>query len=52
MNDIRNQDMKMYLNAFFGGVSKFNDSLVGWAGHTDNKSTFESVTGTKKHKWN
>ena len=36
------------LHEFFKGVSRFNSSLVGWAGHRDNKSNFESVEGTKE----
>ena len=40
------------LHEFFKGVSRFNSSLIGWAGHRDNKSTFESVEGTKNHKGN
>ena len=34
------------VNAFFGGVSKFNNSLVGWAGHTkDGGTIFSTVDG-------
>ena len=30
---------------FFGGQSKFNRSIVGWGGHTENGSTLASAKG-------
>ena len=30
---------------FFNGVSRFNESVHGWAGHTENGSSIESVEG-------
>ena len=30
---------------YFLGRSMYNSSIVGWAGHTKNGSTFESVAG-------
>ena len=30
---------------FFYGESRFNDSIVGWAGHTENGSSLGSVAG-------
>ena len=30
---------------FFKGKSKFNNSIVGWSGHTENGSTIGSVEG-------
>ena len=37
------------LHEFFKGESRFNSSVIGWAGHMDNKSTFESVEGETNH---
>ena len=33
------------LYTFFNGRSMFNNSIVGWNGHTENGSTIESVEG-------
>ena len=30
---------------FFSGVSKFNDSIIGWAGHSKNGSIYETAEG-------
>ena len=30
---------------FFAGTSKYNDSVVGWLGHMENGSTFNSLEG-------
>ena len=35
----------MDLFEFFNGNSRFNDSVVGWAGHTENGSSIGSVEG-------
>ena len=35
----------MDLFEFFNGNSRFNDSVVGWAGHTENGSSMGSVEG-------
>ena len=35
----------MDLWEFFNGKSMFNDSIVGWAGHTENGSLIGSVEG-------
>ena len=32
---------------FFHGTSMFNDSIVGWGGHTENGSSLGSVAGPK-----
>ena len=47
-----NNDAKKYwdlgymdLFEFFNGNSRFNDSVVGWAGHTENGSSIGSVEG-------
>ena len=33
------------LYTFFNGRSMFNNSIIGWNGHTENGSTIESVEG-------
>ena len=47
-----NNDAKKYwdlgymdLFEFFNGNSRFNESVVGWAGHTENGSSIGSVEG-------
>ena len=30
---------------FFSGTSMFNESVVGWLGHMENGSTFDSLKG-------
>ena len=32
---------------FFMGFSKYNKSIIGWGGHTENGSTLASVKGTE-----
>ena len=34
--------------SFFSGKSMFNDSIIGWAGHSKNGPIYESAEGTQK----
>ena len=38
------------LSSFFHGQSKYNQTNVGWAGHTENGSTLGSVEGLSWNK--
>ena len=35
------------VSKYFSGVSKFNKSLYGWAGHTENGTVGEGVSGNQ-----
>ena len=30
---------------YFDGISKYNDSIIGWAGHTEDGGVYGNVTG-------
>ena len=36
-------------NAYFGGLSTFNDDHYGWAGHTEEGGVISSVSGNNTH---
>ena len=37
---------------FYGGLSKFNKTIIGWNGHTENGSTIGPLTGKRQTNFN
>ena len=33
------------IHRFFSGTSMFNESVIGWLGHMENGSTYDSIEG-------
>ena len=37
-----------FIQRFFLGTSKYNESMIGWFGHMENGSTYDSLEGRAK----